>query len=146
MERKNRKQRLYHSRWKSRLSYYIYTLFYEYVLDQNLEQVVEYYDYQFKAKYKLDEQNFLTFLSFGSKDKLKLIYNEDAMDEGDDTLCEDMVWKQNQQSHNVGLYYTFTTGKKFSNTLMSYGAMTTYYRWADVPKSQVAWARDLGTT
>jgi len=121
-------------------------LFYEYVLDQNLEQVVEYYDYQFKAKYKLDEQNFLTFLSFGSKDKIKLIYNEDAMEEGDDPLWEDMVWKQNQQSHNVGLYYTFTTGKKFSNTLMSYGAMTTYYRWADVPKSQVAWAHDLGTT
>ena len=68
------------------------------------------------------------------------------MEEGDDPLWEDMVWKQNQQSHNVGLYYTFTTGKKFSNTLMSYGAMTTYYRWADVPKSQVAWARDLGTT
>ena len=42
-------------------------LFYEYVLDQNLEQVVEYYDYQFKAKYKLDEQNFLTFLSLVAK-------------------------------------------------------------------------------
>ncbi|HRX48976.1 MAG TPA: TonB-dependent receptor plug domain-containing protein [Spirochaetota bacterium] len=120
-------------------------LFYEYVLDQKLEQAVEYYDYQFKGRYDLNSRNFLTFLMFGSKDKLDLIYNDDAMEEGDDPLWEDMEWKQNQQSHNAGLYYTFSPGKKFSNTLMGYAAMTLFHRWAEIPKATSAWAKDVGT-
>lgn len=120
-------------------------LFYEYVLDQKLDQVVEYYDYQFKAKYNIDSRNSLSILAFGSKDKLKLIYNDDAMEEGDDPLWEDMVWKQNQQSHNAGLYYTFKTDKKFSNTVLAYAAMTDFYRWAEIPKSSSSWAKDVGT-
>jgi len=119
--------------------------FYEYVLDQKLDQVVEYYDYQFKGRYDLDSRNSLSFLAFGSKDKLDLIYNDDAMEDGDDPLWEDMQWKQDQQSHNIGLYYNFKPGKRFSNTLMSYAAMTTFYRWAEIPRATSAWAKDVGT-
>ncbi len=121
-------------------------LFYEYVLDQSLEQAVEYWDYQVKGRYDLDSRNSLSFLVFGSMDRLKLIYNEDAMEAGDDPLWEDMQWKQNQQSHNAGVYYTFRSGKKFSNTLMGYAAMTDFYRWAEIPKATSAWAKDVGTT
>jgi hypothetical protein len=120
-------------------------LFYEYVLDQKLEQAVEYYDYQFKGRYNFNSSNSLTFLMFGSKDKLDLIYNDDAMEEGDDPLWEDMEWRQNQQSHNAGLYYTFSPGKKLSNTLMGYAAMTLFHRWAEIPKATSAWAKDVGT-
>lgn len=120
-------------------------LFYEYVLDQTLDQVVEYWDYQFKGRYNLDSRNSLSFLLFGSKDKLDVIYNDDVMESGDDPLWEDMQWKQDQQSHNAGVYYTFKTGKKFSNTLMGYAAMTTFYRWAEIPKATAGWAKDVGT-
>lgn len=119
-------------------------LFYEYVLDQKLEQVVEYWDYQFKGKYNLDSRNSLSFIVFGSKDKLKLIYKEDDMEKGEDPLWADAEWKQNQQSHNAGVYYSYKD-KKFSNTLMAFAAMTDFYRWAELPESNSDWAKDLGT-
>ena len=119
--------------------------FYEYVLKQDLEQAAEYYDYQLKGRYDMDSRHSLSFIVFGSKDKLDLIYNDDAMEEGDDPLWEDMQWKQNQQSHNIGLYYNFKTEKRFSNTLMSYAAMTTFQRWAEIPKATSDWAKDVGT-
>ncbi|HRX49584.1 MAG TPA: TonB-dependent receptor plug domain-containing protein, partial [Spirochaetota bacterium] len=120
-------------------------LFYEYILDQKIDQVVEYYDYQFKGKYNINSRNSFSFLVFGSKDRLKLIYKEKDMEKGEDPLWADAEWKQNQQSHNAGVYYSYKD-KKLGNTLMGFAAMTDFYRWAELPESGAEWTKDLGTT
>ena len=121
-------------------------LFYEYVLDQKLDQVPEYWDYQFKAKYFLNNSNSLTFLAFGSKDEMKLILKDEYLDPRDDPYWVNATWKQNQQSHNAGVYYTFKPKESFSNTLLAYGAMTDFYRWMELPAATAEWAKDIGTT
>jgi hypothetical protein len=121
-------------------------LFYEYVLNQKLDMIPEYWDYQFKAKYFINSSNSLTVLSFGSKDDMKLVLKEKYLDEGDDPYWVNAAWKQNQQSHNAGIYYTFKPKESFSNTLLAYGAMTDYYRWLELPAATASWAKDVGTT
>ncbi len=121
-------------------------LFYEYILGQKLDSVPEYWDYQFKAKYILDSSNSLTVLAFGSRDTMKLILKDEYLDAGADPYFTNATWKQDQQSHNVGLYYTFRPGESFSNTLLAYGAMTGFYRWIELPSATASWAHDIGTT
>jgi len=121
-------------------------LFYEYVLNQQLDQVPEYWDYQFKTKYFINDSNSFTFLAFGSKDTFKFVLKKKYLDPGDDPYFSNATFKQDQQSHNAGIYYTFKPKGSFSNTLLAYGAMTTFYLWADLPESTAAWARDIGTT
>ena len=120
-------------------------MFYEYVLDQPLDIVPEYWDYQLKAKYFINKSNSLTLLFFGSKDKIKVVVKEKYLDPGDDPYFINAKFDQDQDSNNIGVYYTFKPKESFSNTLMAYGAMTTFYRWVDVPASTAAWARDLTT-
>jgi len=119
-------------------------LFYEYVLDQPLDIVPEYWDYQFKAKYFINSSNSLTVLSFGSKDKIKAVLKDKYFDPGDDPYFINAKLNQDQDSHNAGVYYTFKPKESFSNTLMAYGAMTNYYLWIDLPAATAAWARDIG--
>jgi len=121
-------------------------MFYEYVLNDKFDQSFEYWDYQFKAKYYLNSSNSVTLLSFGSGDRLNLILKDDYLEDGDDPYWTNAAWKQNQQSHNVGLYYTFKPGESFSNTLMVYGAMTDYYMWEELPEATATWAKDVGIT
>jgi len=121
-------------------------LFYEYVLNQPLDIVPEYWDYQFKAKYFINSSNSLTLLLIGSKDKIKVIVKEKYLEASDDPYFIDAKFDQNQESHNVGVYYTFKPKDSFSNTLMAYGAMTTFYRYIDLPDPNAApWAKDLQT-
>ncbi len=121
-------------------------LFYKYVMDQNLDQVVDYWDYQFKAKYNLDNSNSLTFLAFGSRDVVKLILKKKYMDPRDDPYLMNATVRQNQQSHNFGVYYTFKPKESFSNTFIAYGAMTDYYIYEDLPTASVDWAHNLELT
>ncbi len=121
-------------------------LIYKYILGQQLDQVPEYWDYQFKAKYFLNESNSLTLLSFGSKDTMKLVLKDDYLDPGDDPYWINAKWNQTQESHNIGFYYTFKPKESLSNTLLAYGAMTKFDLWLDLPASSASWARDIGTT
>jgi len=121
-------------------------LFYEYVMREKLDMLFQYWDYQFKAKYFLNSSNSLTFLAFGSKDDVKLIYKKKYMEEGEDPFLQDATWQQNQQSHNAGIYYTFSPKKSFSNTLLAYAAMTDFYLWMELPEATAAWAHDIGLT
>ena len=121
-------------------------LFYEYVLRKDLDEVPEYWDYQFKTKYFLNDANSLTLLAFGSSDKLKLILKDDYLEEGSDPYLINATWKQSQKSHNAGIYYTFRPRESFSNTLLAYGAMTDFYRWMELPEATADWAKDIGTT
>ncbi|HPS87522.1 MAG TPA: TonB-dependent receptor plug domain-containing protein [Spirochaetota bacterium] len=121
-------------------------LFYEYVLNQNIDQVPEYWDYQFKAKYYINDSNSLTVLAFGSRDDMKLILKDKYLDEGADPYWVNATWEQNQESHNAGIYYTFKPKESFSNTLLAYGAMTDFYRWLELPAATADWAKDVGIT
>ncbi|PKL16817.1 MAG: hypothetical protein CVV49_14270 [Spirochaetae bacterium HGW-Spirochaetae-5] len=118
---------------------------YEYILDKKLDQVVDYWDYQFKAKYFLDNSNSLSFLVFGKRDVIKLILKDKYLDERDDPYFANATFKQNQDSHNFGVYYTFKPKESFSNTLMAYGAMTNFYMWGEFPASTADWAKDIET-
>lgn len=121
-------------------------LFYKYVMDQELDQVADYWDYQFKAKYFLDKDNSISILAFGSKDVVKLILKDKYMDPRDDPFFLNATVRQNQQSHNLGVYYTFKPKESFSNTLLGYGAMTNYYLFEDLPSVLVDWAHNLKIT
>ena len=120
-------------------------LFYEYVLDQPLDFVPEYWDYQFKTKYFINKSNSLTLFVFGSKDKIKAVVKEKYLEPSDDPYFINARFNQDQDSHNVGVYYTFKPTESFSNTLMAYGAMTNFYRWIELPEATAAWAKDIGT-
>ncbi len=123
-------------------------LFYQYVLNQQLDQVPEYWDYQFKAKYYINESNSLTVLSFGSSDTMKLILKDAYLDPGADPYWVNATWQQSQKSNNAGIYYTFKPKESFSNTMIAYGALTDFDRWLDLPSvgSGIPWAHDIGTT
>ncbi len=118
-------------------------MFYEYVMREKLDMLFQYWDYQFKAKYFLNSSNSLTFLAFGSKDDVKLIYKKKYMEDGEDPYLTNATWQQNQQSHNAGLYYTFSPGKSFSNTVLAYIATTDYYTWMELPEATASWAHDI---
>lgn len=118
-------------------------LFYEYVMNNKLDMLFQYWDYQVKAKYFLNSSNSLTFLAFGSKDDIKLIYKKKYMEEGEDPYLQDATWQQNQQSHNAGIYYTFSPKKSFSNTILAYIATTDYYTWMELPEATASWAHDI---
>ncbi|MCL2155167.1 MAG: TonB-dependent receptor [Leptospirales bacterium] len=120
-------------------------LFYEYVLDQPLDIVPEYWDYQFKAKYFINSSNSLTLLFLGSKDKIKVIVREKYLDPGDDPYFIDAKFDQDQDSHSAGIYYTFKPKESFSNTLMAYGTMTNFYRYINLPAATATWAKDIST-
>ncbi|MCL2155166.1 MAG: TonB-dependent receptor [Leptospirales bacterium] len=119
-------------------------LFYEYVLDQPLDIVPEYWDYQFKAKYFINSSNSLTLLVFGSQDKIKAILKEKYIDDKDDPYFIDANIDYDLNSHNVGVYYTFKPKESFSNTLMAYAAMSNFYTYQTLPRATASWARDIG--
>lgn len=121
-------------------------LFYEYVLDKKIDQIPDYWDYQFKAKYFVNDSNSFTVLAFGSKDEMKFVAKDKYLDDGADPYWMNATWKQNQQSHNMGVYYTFKPKESFSNTVLAYGAMTDFYRWLELPAATASWAKDVGTT
>jgi len=121
-------------------------LFYKYVLNKDIDQIPDYWDYQFKAKYFINDSNSFTLLAFGSKDEMKLIYKKKYMEKGEDPYFANATWQQDQKSHNAGLYYTFKPKESFSNTLLAFAAMTDFYRWLELPEATAEWAKDIGTT
>ena len=121
-------------------------LFYKYVMNQDLDMVPEYWDYQFKGKYIINSSNSLSILAFGSRDEMKLVLKKKYMDPGDDPYMLNASFNFNQESHNAGIYYTFKPKESFSNTLLAYAAMTSFYMWQELPASTADWAHDIGTT
>lgn len=121
--------------------------FYEMVMDETLESIPEYWDYQIKAKYFLNSRNSLTFLAIGSADYFKMLVDEDDLEpeEGDDPLFSDLDFKYRQSFHNQGIYYTFDTGK-FRNRVMVYSSWSDYYTYVDAQNALAAdWLKDYYT-
>jgi hypothetical protein len=116
-------------------------LIYRAVMHKKLDTVPDYWDYQFKAKYKLNDSNAISLLAFGNRDYIKAIMPDD--DPGADPLMVDAQFRMNAQSHGQGLYYTFNHGDAFSNTLMGYALENKMDYFLDVPKSTVSWAKNF---
>jgi len=119
-------------------------LFYKYAMDETLEEVPEYWDYQFKGKYFINSRNSFTILAIGSADYFKFLVDEDDLEpeEGDDPLFTDLDFKYRQVFHNQGIYYTFDSGK-FRNRVMAYSSWSDYYAYVDAGSALAAdWLKD----
>jgi hypothetical protein len=116
-------------------------LFYKYVLHKELSSVPQYWDAQFKAKYKLNENNSVKILAFGNKDYWKLVMPDQG--DGEDPLMVKATMQEDTQSYGVGLYYEYKNGDRFTNTLLSYAAINRTDLWLNIPRSSQAWAKDF---
>ncbi len=119
-------------------------IFYKLVMDETLESVPEYWDYQFKGKYFLNSRNSFTILAIGSADYFRVLVDEDDLkpEDGADPLFADLEFKYSQSFHNQGIYYTFDTGK-FRNRVMAYSSWSDYYAYVDARSELAAdWLKD----
>lgn len=119
-------------------------IFYKLIMDETLESVPEYYDYQIKGKYFLDSRNSITILAIGSVDYFRVLVDEDDLkpEDGADPLFADLEFKYSQSFHNQGIYYTFDTGK-FRNRVMAYSSWSDYYTYVDARSALAAdWLKD----
>ncbi|MFH0977564.1 MAG: TonB-dependent receptor plug domain-containing protein [Spirochaetota bacterium] len=95
----------------------------------------EYWDYQVKSKYKINSKNSITLFLFGHKDFMRVLINDDLLEEGDDPLWSDTKFKYNIISHNQGLYFDTKLSKDFKNRLLYYSSLPDLYYYLDVPAS-----------
>ncbi len=113
-------------------------LFYELVFQEKLESAPEYWDYQFKFKYRFDVNNSLTVLLMGSKDFFRfLIPNMTDTNSGMDPLFSNVQFESAQMFHNQGIYYNYTKNE-FKNTLMLYSSITTYHTYINMKNVNAA--------
>ena len=122
-------------------------LFYRLVMDEKLESVPEYWDYQVKGRYRLDTRTSITMLCLGSRDYWKLLVNEDDIDvdEGDDPMFSDLQMNYDSTFHNQGIYFTYDA-IKFRNTLMAYSSWSKHHFYLDAGWAGLAadhWLKDL---
>ena len=118
--------------------------FYKHVMHQDLSWLPEYWDYQFKTKYEFTKSHALTFLAFGSKDRIDLNLDDLPLDDGADPLTKGLQMYNNDQSYNQGLYYTFTYSPEFIFTAMSFASLSRSRLWFNIPDASEDWAKDLG--
>jgi hypothetical protein len=81
-----------------------------------------YWDYQFKAKYFFNSAHSLTLFCLGSKDYIRLSYNNYKYD-GSDPLLIGLKAKTDQMTHGQGIYYTYQPSEKFRNRLTFYSSL-----------------------
>jgi hypothetical protein len=116
--------------------------FYDNIMHQNLPSLPDYWDYQFKAKYDLNNHNSITLLAFGSKDMWFLNLKDIQKDPGADPLMKGIQFYTNDQTFNQGLYYTYTYSPQFENTVMGYASLTQSTQWADFTNSTQSWGNE----
>ncbi len=119
---------------------------YEHLMNESLDWLPEYWDYQFKMKYSFNSHNSITFLAFGNRDYIDLLLKDDYLDDGDDPALSNMTIYQNDQAHSQGLYYTYKYSEELTNTVIIYTAFNRSDQWYNLPSSTASWARDLGIT
>lgn len=105
----------------------------------------EYWDYQYKMKYSFNKKHSASVLLFGRKDFIRILANEDLLDEGDDPLFMDAKMKYDSLSHSQGLYFDSEFSRDFSNRLMYYSTLSETHLYYDfVAKGAASWTQDLG--
>jgi hypothetical protein len=117
---------------------------YNKILHQKLTYLPEYWDYQFKAKYILNRQHSITFITYGNSDMIKLNLRDIKLDPGADPLIAGLQFYNDDQSYTAGLYYKYTYSDQLENTLMSYSVYNRSRLWFNLPDATQTWAHDLG--
>jgi hypothetical protein len=120
-------------------------LIYEHVFHKNLDFLPQYWDYQFKAKHEFNEHHSLTLLSYGNRDTWDVVVKDNWIEPWQDPAFVSFQFYTNDQAHSLGLYYTYKYNERFSNTLMTYGALNKIDQWMNAPRATVDWAKDVGT-
>ena len=95
----------------------------------------EYWDYQVKSKYKIDNINSLTMLLFGHKDFIRVLVKEDMLEEGADPYFADAKFRYDIVSHSQALYLDSKFSKDSSNRLLYYSSLPDSYYYLDLPNS-----------
>ena len=120
----------------------IYTL----ITGEELLSVPEYYDYQFKGKYFLDDKgnHALSFLSFGNYDTFRFIRNLSS-EERERELLEDPTqdpdatrFSNDISSHSQGLYYDYIPSTKLYSRVIAYHTLTNSRFYARARKGPTA--------
>ncbi|HOA08253.1 MAG TPA: carboxypeptidase-like regulatory domain-containing protein [Spirochaetota bacterium] len=101
-----------------------------------IDATLPYYgDYQIKFKYFLNDKNSLTFLAFGSYDKIDATLKDDYLEAGDDPLWADANYYNNLYSHGQGLTHTYTPNDSVKNTLLLFNSLQISETIMKLPKS-----------
>jgi len=120
-------------------------LFYKLFLNQTLNSVPEYWDYQVKARYYFNRRHSVSVLCLGSSDYFKVLVDEDFVkpEEGDDPLLLDLKFDYDQAFHNQGLYYSYATDY-LVNTVMLYSSWSDHFTYVNAGSALAAdWLKDL---
>jgi TonB-dependent Receptor Plug Domain len=120
-------------------------IIYERLMNKQLDFLPQYWDYQFKAKHEFNEHHSLTLLSYGNKDTWDVTVKDSWIEPWQDPAFVNFQFYTNDQAHSLGLYYTYKLNERFSNTLMSFGALNKTDQWLNLPRTTADWTKDVGT-
>ncbi len=101
---------------------------YELLTGKELIQLPEYYDYQWKGKFFLDERgrHSLTLFLFGSYDTFRFLRErtdeekQEAREDGEDPLLDDFSAQNELSSHSQSLRYQYRASSRLQNYLTLY--------------------------
>jgi len=102
----------------------------------------QYGDYQIKIKRNINDRNSISFLAFGSFDKMKFVTEEDSLSESDDPYLTNIKFKESTFSHAQGITYTYTPNEAVQNKLLLYNSMMTSKMFFAMRDSDVKVLRD----
>ena len=105
----------------------------ELITGQQVPISPEYWDYQFKIKYKIDNVNSLTMLLFGHKDYFRVLVKSNSLESGADPLFTDAQFQTETMSHNQGLYLDSRFTQNFSNKLLYYSSLPDSHTYLNLP-------------
>ena len=114
--------------------------FYEYIMNQPLDFLPQYWDYQFKIRYDVSKRNSLIFLAFGNKDDIDVRVKKKWLDPGDDPMMSDLRIYDTDQAHTQAFTYRFKPGDKLTNSLIAFSAMNQSEKILEIPSSDATWA------
>jgi len=119
-------------------------LIYKYVLDQSLDMLPVYWDYQFKTKYNFDSRHSLTLLFLGNMDKIDISTKSLPLRESTDPLFSDVEAYQNDFSNTQSLTYKYHYSNRLYNSLLFYSVLNQCQQKFNMSLSQAEWAKGLG--
>ena len=106
------------------------------LLGNEIDSQLPYYgDYQIKFKYFLNDKNALTFLAFGSYDKIDATLKDDYLDAGADPLWEDANYYNNHYAHGQGLTHTYMPNDSVKNSILLFNSLQISETIMRIPKS-----------
>ncbi len=126
-----------------RVSYYqvLVPTFVLLLTGEEAQQVPQYYDYQGKIRYFLNNKNSVSLLLAGSYDGAIFIRDETITDKleraknGDDPLTLDINAAYDVAFHNAGLEYRYKPSESLQNRFTGFAVLAQTYQAVDFPSS-----------